>query len=259
MNAPFSSNEWNDYWNRLTAHDSLSTDSRMASRLCNILSVENRLVLEMGAGSGTDGLSLMKERASVVFVDFAFSSLTQIKNRKDNSPFPFMGVCADVRNLPFRNTVFDAVMHQGLMEHFPDPEQMLSESRRILKPGGASIIDVPQTFHPYALFKHVCMEFGLWNMGWETEYTPRQLAHLIKKSGFSIMFMYGTWSRPSLLYRLFRELLRPLGIRLPLRLPKLPLFSKVRDRIAVMLLKQPWALWTVMDIGVAACKPQDAG
>ena len=257
--TPYSSNEWNNYWNRLTAEGSLSTDSRMAARLCGMLSVENRLVLEMGAGFGTDGLSLMKERALVVFVDFAFSSLIQIKNRKYNPPCPFMGVCADVTNLPFRNTVFDAVMHQGLMEHFPDPEQMLSESRRILKPGGTSIIDVPQKFHFYTLFKHVCMKFGLWNMGWETEYTPRHLAHLIEKSGFRIKVMYGAWSRPSLLYRLFRELLRPLGIRLPLRPPGLPLLSKVRNRIAALLLKHPWALWTVMDIGVAACKPDDAG
>ena len=257
--TPYSSNEWNNYWNRLTAEGSLSTDSRMAARLCGMLSVENRLVLEMGAGFGTDGLSLMKERALVVFVDFAFSSLIQIKNRKYNPPCPFMGVCADVTNLPFRNTVFDAVMHQGLMEHFPDPEQMLSESRRILKPGGTSIIDVPQKFHFYTLFKHVCMKFGLWNMGWETEYTPRHLAHLMEKSGFRIKVMYGAWSRPSLLYRLFRELLRPLGIRLPLRPPGLPLLSKVRNRIAALLLKHPWALWTVMDIGVAACKPDDAG
>ena len=259
MNAPFSSHEWNDYWNRPTAHGSLSTDGRMAAQLCDMLSVENRLVLEMGAGSGTDGLSLMKERALVVFADFAFSSLTLIKNRMDNPPFPFMGVCADVKHLPFRNAVFDAVMHQGLMEHFPDPEQMLSENRRILKPGGTSIIDVPQKFHPYTLFKHVCMASGLWHMGWETEYTPRQLAHLTEKSGFSIKVMYGAWSRPSLLYRLFRELLRPLGIRLPLRPPGLPLLSKVRSRIAALLLKHPRALWTVMDIGVAACKPDDAG
>ena len=60
-------------------------------------------------------------------------------------------------------------------------------------------------------------------------------------------------------YRLFRELLRPLGIRLPLRPPGLPLLSKARHRIAALLLKHPWALWTVMDIGVAVCKPDDAG
>jgi SAM-dependent methyltransferase len=46
-------------------------------------------------------------------------------------------------SLPFANETFDGVMLDNVLEHIVQPETMLAEIRRVLKPGGIFIVGVP--------------------------------------------------------------------------------------------------------------------
>jgi len=50
---------------------------------------------------------------------------------------------ADAFRLPLRSKSFNAVYSIGLVEHFDDPIEIVSEARRVLKPGGVGIWVVP--------------------------------------------------------------------------------------------------------------------
>lgn len=51
-------------------------------------------------------------------------------------------VTGDALALPFETGTFDLVLSGGLLEHFPDPEPVLAEMVRVLKPGGVFYADV---------------------------------------------------------------------------------------------------------------------
>jgi SAM-dependent methyltransferase len=78
-------------------------------------------------------------------------------------------------NLPFQNGVFDTVLATEVMEHVPEPKQMLSEISRVLKSDGILILSVP--FHeplhelPYDFFR----------------YTNISLNYLMKEQGLEVI------------------------------------------------------------------------
>jgi len=69
------------------------------------------------------------------------------KNKKLNI---FLG---DGRKSPFPNNYFDLIFHQGLLEHFKNPKQLLIDHLRILKKNGVVIIDVPHKWNIFTLYK----------------------------------------------------------------------------------------------------------
>ena len=75
--------------------------------------------------------------------------------------------------MPFENEQFDSVIATEVLEHCPDPEVILKEINRVLKPGGYFFFTVP----------------FLWNLHEvphdEYRYTPFALERHLKNSGFS--------------------------------------------------------------------------
>ncbi len=50
----------------------------------------------------------------------------------------------DINNhFPYRNNRFDIVFHKSVIEHIHNPDNMMRESRRVLKPGGKLIFLTP--------------------------------------------------------------------------------------------------------------------
>ncbi len=52
-------------------------------------------------------------------------------------------IFADAARLPFDGFVFDTVLFLDVLEHLPDPGSALTEARRVLKPHGKMIVQVP--------------------------------------------------------------------------------------------------------------------
>ena len=52
-------------------------------------------------------------------------------------------VRADAHRLPFADDSVDWVLLVGVLEHVDDPDRVLEEARRVLKPGGLGYVAVP--------------------------------------------------------------------------------------------------------------------
>lgn len=61
----------------------------------------------------------------------------------------FTFVCASALDLPFSEGSFDTIIMNDFMEHISDPQAVLTESLRLLAPGGRIYINFPPYYHPY--------------------------------------------------------------------------------------------------------------
>jgi len=61
----------------------------------------------------------------------------------DAEPYDQVDVVSDVAVLPFPDATADVVVSVSLLEHVPEPERVLEEIRRVLKPGGLVLTDIP--------------------------------------------------------------------------------------------------------------------
>jgi ubiquinone/menaquinone biosynthesis C-methylase UbiE len=91
------------------------------------------LVLDVGAGQGTDAILLSKRALDVVAIDISFKALATAKslfrNRKDNSNVSL--VQADAEHLPFREGVFDVVFCKDVLHHVSNSVRSVKEMKRV--------------------------------------------------------------------------------------------------------------------------------
>jgi len=221
------------------------------------VSLPGALVLEVGAGTGRDALDLARRGARAVALDYSAPSLRLI-GKQPGAGDAMSLVCGDAFALPFPDGTFDVVFHQGLLEHFRNPDDLVAENARVLKSGGVILVDVPQRYHYYTLVKHTLIAFGRWFAGWEREYSVGELERMLERHGFSIVGSYGEWFNPPMWYRMLRRSLRPAGIGLPMYPRIFAALGRAFSGIERRLLERRFALYTTVVVGTVARKRADA-
>lgn len=251
---------WNRFWRNKKEIDKVYPSSpSVLNTITRKLDVRGMRILEVGAGSGRDSLELTRLGAQVTVLDFAQESLEIISKLKDEHIIEKDQLClirADAFHTPYPDGTFDLVFHQGLAEHFHDPLPLLKENYRITKPGGYCLCDVPQTFHLYTIIKKLLIAMDKWFAGWETQMSMPQLKKLMTSAGFEIAYGYGDWMRPNLIWRILREI----GLKYGVELPKYPLentlYARIKDKLLDFLADKSLAHWTQLSIGILGQKPQ---
>jgi ubiquinone/menaquinone biosynthesis C-methylase UbiE/uncharacterized protein YbaR (Trm112 family) len=95
-------------------------------------SLEGRLVLDVGAGSGRHSYQAHRFGARVIAVDVGDA----INVARRNLPTEVVTIQADAEVLPFEDAAFDLVMAIGVLHHLPDPRRALKSLVRLVRPGG---------------------------------------------------------------------------------------------------------------------------
>lgn len=74
-----------------------------------------------------------------------------------------VAVHGDGQILPFQQGSFDTVMCNEVLEHVPQPGQLMNEVARVLRPGGVLLLTTPQTWglhhEPYDFYRYT--KYGL--------------------------------------------------------------------------------------------------
>lgn len=98
-------------------------------------------VLDAGCGNGKCTDSLLSMECSVTGADFSESAIGSCRSRFDGRA---VFEVADVCDLPFVDSSFDAVLSQHCIEHIPAESEhlALSEFKRVLVPGGKLCLQV---------------------------------------------------------------------------------------------------------------------
>lgn len=242
---------WDDFWaGSKDVGDVYGTDERIVENLSRHGDLKGLRVLEVGAGTGRDAGAIAALGGLVVALDYSEESLRLMRSALEDAAGI---VCGDATELPFLPESFDVVYHQGLLEHFRRPEDVLDENVRVLKRGGLLLVDVPQKYHYYTILKHLMMALGVWFAGWETEFTAGGLRRLVESRGVRVVGLYGHTMSPPIWYRALRRALLRARLRLPMH-PRVFRWCSRAGRAAGGLLPEAVRLNTSLVIGCAARK-----
>ena len=101
-----------------------------------------RRVLEVGCGAGTDLVRFARHRARVTGIDIADSAIALARTNFRQQGLPAELLVADGEQLPFADGTFDLVYAHGVVQYTADGRRLVSECRRVLRPGGRAIFQV---------------------------------------------------------------------------------------------------------------------
>lgn len=203
-------------WNKV--YDDLGRDYQLylyQHQLLDVIrscfdSLKNKTILEIGCGKGNELIQLAREGATCSGLDFSESAIQFLSSRLRIDRIDSAIIRGDARSIPLRPGEFDLVFSQGVLEHFHDPNEIVKEQRRVLKQGGYIVIEVPNKWTLYTVYKKTLMWLDRWPPGWETEYSPKELSDLIVNAGFEIVDCVG-WD--FFFLKVVRTLKRKMGLR----------------------------------------------
>ena len=111
-------------------------------RLVSFDGYRGRRVLEVGCGAGVDLARFAKGGADVTGVDIAGSAIDLARANFEQQGLRGDFRVANAEALPFPDDSFDLVYAHGVVQYTADPQRLIDECRRVLKPGGEAIFQV---------------------------------------------------------------------------------------------------------------------
>jgi len=97
---------------------------------------ENGHILDLGCGTGLFGNRVLEQGGSLAGIDISNGMLKQAGIRCPEGDF----ILGDVEALPYAEATFDAVTSILAFSYFRNPDTVLREVKRVLKPGGPFVI-----------------------------------------------------------------------------------------------------------------------
>lgn len=180
------------YWGRIAKHYDgfMKRFAREYPELLNLIKSDlnpDDSVLEMACGTGIISLDISSIVRQVTATDISPEmveiALTKVQELKiDNICF----FVQDGYSLDFQDNSFDTCIISNALHVIPEPEKMLNEAKRVLKPQGRLITAT------YCHDENVKTRFISWLLSFTgfrayRKFTSRSFIELIETSGFSIM------------------------------------------------------------------------
>lgn len=111
--------------------------------------LKGKKFLDLGCGTGWFSKEAVDRGAKVTSLDVG-PNLLRITGEKCKNKSKL--VIGDTLSLPFANNFFDIVLSTEVIEHTENPLKAISESIRVLKPGGILVLTTPNKLWYPAIF-----------------------------------------------------------------------------------------------------------
>jgi len=158
----------------------------------NLLPPDKERLLDIGCGDG-DFIFMARDMFKECYgVDVSLVRIERAKERAHEDIFHFYKCDVD-KGLPFNNQFFDVVTCISVLEHLFNPPDVVEEIRRVLKPRGILIVQVPNiawiTYRLQLLLGKLPKTGGVYlGADWEHRhlFTKATLSKLLMAKGFEI-------------------------------------------------------------------------
>jgi ubiquinone/menaquinone biosynthesis C-methylase UbiE len=98
------------------------------------------LVLDAGCGPGAYHPTLARAATHIVAADLSPGMVAEVREQAERERLDVCAVNASAEDLPFGDAVFDRVIANHMLYHVPDRQRALREMRRVLRPGGRTVL-----------------------------------------------------------------------------------------------------------------------
>ncbi len=142
------------------------------------------IVIDVGCGEGIILEKFLRRypQKKIIGVDILMKNAMICKEH--NLP----ALVNDVYALCFKDNSIDHCLFTQTLEHLNEPEEALSEIKRVLKPGGSVIIVVPNDmFFKVARLATFKWKIAFYPAGHVKQWTPRAIKELLEKLSFEVI------------------------------------------------------------------------
>lgn len=183
---------WRVYANDFEKKQRYVTGENAFNSVIDELQKERELgdLLDIGCGTCSYTIKLVDNAKSITATDYSDDMVIVAAERTKMYPSV---TCkkADARDLPFKDNQFDTVLIANLIHIVDDPQRVLFECYRVLKPGGRVIITSftlykMKVLERLRMAKRFLKTFGIPPKAKNRSMTPEQLSQLMLDCGFIV-------------------------------------------------------------------------
>ncbi len=107
-------------------------------------------VLDIGGGLGYGSYLLSRFAEEVVFLDRSAETTDFVRRTWASIATNLKAICGEAPDLKGSDGYFDTVFLMDVIEHVEDPQRLLYDVSRLLKPGGSLVLSTPEEdYYPY--------------------------------------------------------------------------------------------------------------
>jgi ubiquinone/menaquinone biosynthesis C-methylase UbiE len=140
-------------------------------------------VLEVAPGPGYLAIEMARRgglQVTALDISRTFVDIARENARRAGVSVDFRQ--GDVAHMPFDNASFDLVVCQAAFKNFTLPRSALAEMHRVLRPGGAAVI---QDMSRDATHEDIAREVDGMNLGWLNTFTTRATLEMLKRRAYA--------------------------------------------------------------------------
>jgi len=108
--------------------------------------IKGKIVLDIGCGDGALTCRIAQKGAEVIGLDSSEDGIRLAKQIFSEKKIPARFILAGAYEIPLESNSVDCAVLSEVIEHVLEPERILSEIQRVLKPGGKAVISTPYKF-----------------------------------------------------------------------------------------------------------------
>ncbi|MDZ7587166.1 MAG: class I SAM-dependent methyltransferase, partial [Patescibacteria group bacterium] len=122
--------------------------------------IRGKKLLDIGCEAGYITLKLAQKGAIVTAIDLIQEPLQELRRRLKNKNLKISLRVADAADLPFKTNSFALILATEVIEHISRLERFVTETNRVLNPGGRLLITFPNENLRQKLYPFVSL-FGI--------------------------------------------------------------------------------------------------